>query len=493
MNRSKVLGFAVGPIGAAVLGFVSLPASTWMFGAADIGRIAMLQTITSLAIIVFGMGLDQSYLREYHGAGNRILLFRKAILPGLAALVLIALPMVLVAPGVLARSIFGREIPNFDVVIVLVVLASYCSRYFSLILRMEERGLAFSMSQVLPKLFFLVALVGVYLSREPRSLGQLLGAHTLSIVAATLIFAWNTRRTWLAADAKPDCMIGLRGMFAYGTPLMVSGLAFWGVEAMDKVALRVLSDFRELGNYSVAVGVASVAGTLAVLFTTIWIPTAYRWASEPDCGERIEALAQRLVVLGATIISAAGACTWTLRFLLPQEFEPVQYLVCVCMVPPVLYACAEVTGIGAGIMRRNMAVLGSSAVACVINLALVFGLVPLLGATGAATATALSFLVMFFLRTEISIRQWRPMPRRALYVPVLAITSFSILFALTGRLAPTYWIVAWHVLTIGFLVRCRFVFVELFNKIIRRGSTSGDIQQPEKPLHAIDGQGEVNP
>ncbi|WP_426104725.1 lipopolysaccharide biosynthesis protein [Massilia sp. TSP1-1-2] len=490
MNRSKVLGFAVGPIGAAVLGFVSLPASTWMFGAADIGRVAMLQTVTNLAIIVFGMGLDQSYLREYNGAGNRVALFRKAMLPGLAALMLVALVSVLLAPGLLTRSIFGREISHFDLVIVLVVLAAYCSRYFSLILRMQERGLAFSMSQVLPKLFFLASLLGLYLSREPRSLGQLLGIHTLSFVAATLIFAWNTRRTWLAAAASVDT-IALRAMFAYGAPLMVSGLLFWGVEAMDKVALRILSDFRELGNYSVAVGIASVAGTLAVLFTTIWIPTAYRWADEPDCGERIEALARRVVVLGATIISAAGACTWTLRFLLPQEFAAVQYLVCVCMAPPVLYACAEVTGIGAGIMRRNLAVLGSSALACALNVALVFALVPVLGATGAATATAASFLVMFFLRTEVSIRQWRPMQRRALYLPMAAITACSILFALTGPLAPTYWIIAWHLLAIGFVLRFRALFVELFNKLARHANTSGAVAQPEGALPAGAGQGEV--
>lgn len=471
MNRSKVLGFAVGPIGAAVLGFVSLPASTWLFGAADFGRIAMLQTITSLVIIVFGMGLDQSYMREYNDAANRTALFKKAFFPGLAALVLVALSMSLIAPGLIARSIFGKEVANFDVLIIVVLVAAYCSRYFSLILRMQERGLAFSMSQVLPKLFFLTALLGIYLSREPRELIMLLGAQLLSMVAASLIFAWNTRAVWVPIPS-PDNGPSLAALTGYGAPLMLSGLAFWGVEAMDKVALRVLGDFRELGNYSVAVGVAAVAGTLAALFTTIWIPTAYRWAAEPDCGERIEALAQRLVALGSTIICAAGAFTWTLSFLLPGEFDTVQYLICACMAPPILYACAEVTGIGAGINRRSVAVMASSALVCALNLGLVFSLVPRLGAAGAATATAVSFLVMFFLRTEISIRQWRPMARLSLYLPTTAITACAILFAITGRMAPIWWLAAWHILTIALVLRYRGLFVELWQKIVRRTTPS---------------------
>lgn len=461
MKRSKILGFAVGPIGAAVLGAISLPVSTWMFGAADIGRIAMLQTVTSLAIIIFGLGLDQSYLREYHQAKDGRALFRMAIAPGMLLLSLAAVVALALDPQRLAQAIVGLDSVGLAWVIVLTIATAFCSRYFSLILRMEERGLAFSMSQLLPKLIFLSVLLFIYLVDSKRSLTQLLSAHVAGIVAAMLIFAFNTRHVWLGRSAIGTNSFSTGDMLRYGLPLMVSGLAFWGVEALDKVSLRILSSFEELGNYSVAVGIASVAGTLSVLFTTIWIPTAYRWADEPDCGPRIEAVAHKLVSLGSTLIALAGAFSWTLRFLLPPHYGAVQYLLCACMVPPVLYATAEVTGIGAGIVRKNVPVMLSALLAGAINLGGNLLMVPLLGATGAAVCTAAAFFAMLIMRSEISMRAWAPMHRSKLYLPLGGITLMSVLFALSGQQYSMLWICAWQLIAIAYLILNRVILAEL--------------------------------
>ncbi len=39
MNLKKILMFALGPLGVAVLGMATLPILTWIFPHADIGRI----------------------------------------------------------------------------------------------------------------------------------------------------------------------------------------------------------------------------------------------------------------------------------------------------------------------------------------------------------------------------------------------------------------------------------------------------------------------
>jgi O-antigen/teichoic acid export membrane protein len=438
----------------------------------------MLQTLTSLSIILFGLGLDQSYLREFHHATDRRALFRIVIGPGLALFGAVGVVVLGFAPEWLAYAIFGLDSAYLAWAVVITVGTAYCSRYFSLILRMEERGLAFSMSQLLPKLIFLSVLVIVYVSHSENSFDQLLFAHALGVVAAMLIFAWNTRLTWLGSDVQVAANpFGLPSMLRYGSPLMVAGLAFWGLEAMDKVSLRFLSSFTELGNYSVAIGIASVAGTLSVLFTTIWIPTAYRWASEPDCAPRIEAVAHKLVAMGGTLICVAGAFTWTLRFLLPAEYSAVQYLLCVCMVPPVLYAAAEVTGIGANIVRKNLSVMLIALVSCAINLVGNLVLIPLLGATGAAVSTAVAFFAMFVMRTEMSMRQWAGMRRSKLYVPLGVITLLSVLFALTGQRFPVVWIGAWHVCAVVYVVLNRAILAELLVQL-GRGRQKVDAPAP---------------
>jgi O-antigen/teichoic acid export membrane protein len=462
----NILGFAVGPIGAAILGAISLPATAWMFSAQDLGRIAMLQTVTSLLIILFGLGLDQSYLREYHQARNRPMLFRQVAVPGLAMCALGSIAVLVIASEQFALAIFGSDEASLTYAAMLALLAAYCSRYFSLVLRMEERGLAFSMSQLLPKIIFLGSLLLIYLGDGHRVFAWLLSAHLLSILATTLIFAWNTRHVWLNPQVLGiDDSLKLRKLLGYGLPLMSAGLAFWGLEAIDKVMLRYLGSFADLGIYSVAIGIASVAGTLSVIFTTIWVPTAYRWADEPDCAQRIEAVARKLVAAGSLLVCLAGSFTWLLRFFLPQEYAAVQFLVCACMMPPVLYAVAEVTGIGSGIMRKSLPVMKTAITVSAVNVGANWMLIPQLGANGAAISTAIAYFIFFVLRTEISIRYWAPIRRWALYFPIATVTTIAVLFALAGATYPNLATAVW-VGAGGLLIAVnRQTFHELLTKL----------------------------
>lgn len=66
MTPQKIAAFAIGPIGGAVLGLISLPIITWFFSQEDVGRMAMLQVTLGFSILLFSLGLDQSYVREFH-------------------------------------------------------------------------------------------------------------------------------------------------------------------------------------------------------------------------------------------------------------------------------------------------------------------------------------------------------------------------------------------------------------------------------------------
>ena len=80
MNRKIILGYAVGPIGSGLLGFVTLPIITWFYSPEDIGRITMLQIYTNLVVLLFCLGLDQFYVREYHETKNKALLLNLPIM-----------------------------------------------------------------------------------------------------------------------------------------------------------------------------------------------------------------------------------------------------------------------------------------------------------------------------------------------------------------------------------------------------------------------------
>ena len=63
MTPKKIAAFALGPLGGALLSFITLPVITWIFSQQDIGRLAMLNVVISFSTLLFSLGLDQAYVR----------------------------------------------------------------------------------------------------------------------------------------------------------------------------------------------------------------------------------------------------------------------------------------------------------------------------------------------------------------------------------------------------------------------------------------------
>ena len=158
MNRNKLLAYALGPVGSAAAGLLTLPLMSWHFAGGDIGRIVLLQTAASLALIVLGLGLDQAYVREFHHCGGRqAALFKNLAWPPLLLGVAAATAVWLSAPDMPSEKIFGLADRTLSLLCLLFAAGLLPVRYLSLILRMQERALAFSFSQLLPKLLVLAA------------------------------------------------------------------------------------------------------------------------------------------------------------------------------------------------------------------------------------------------------------------------------------------------------------------------------------------------
>ena len=76
MKLRTLFAYAIGPLGSAAIGVISLPLIAWYFPPEDIGRVVLLQTVAALVLNLLGLGLDQAYIREYHAAEHRAALFK---------------------------------------------------------------------------------------------------------------------------------------------------------------------------------------------------------------------------------------------------------------------------------------------------------------------------------------------------------------------------------------------------------------------------------
>jgi Polysaccharide biosynthesis protein. len=141
LSPRKIAAFAIGPIGAALLGLITLPIITWFFSQEDVGRIAMLQVTIGFSTLLFSLGLDQAYVREFHEVDDRPGLLKRALLPGLSIL-LFSLTIFLSFGGTLGNLLFERSEWYLSFLIATVLIAAFLSRFLSLVLRMNEQGLA---------------------------------------------------------------------------------------------------------------------------------------------------------------------------------------------------------------------------------------------------------------------------------------------------------------------------------------------------------------
>jgi O-antigen/teichoic acid export membrane protein len=424
MNVTKVLAFSIGPIGASLLGLVTLPIIAWFFAPEDLGRLSMLQVVISFSVLLFTLGLDQAYVREFHEVDSKTGLLKAVVMPGLLLLVLVTFTILLLNWPV-SKLLFDIDSFLLTVLVFFSIFVSFFSRFLGLILRMQERGLAYSMSQLLPKLFLLIiVLCYVYFDVEPR-FHNLMIANALALMVVLLVFAWNTRKIWVLVFSTQIRKAKLNEMLMYSIPLVGSAIAYWGLTSMDKVFLRALVGFDELAIYAIAVTFAGAALVFQAIFSTVWAPTVYKWAAEGVDPKKIKNIID-YVTLGIVCIWAlAGMFSWLLAYILPPTYRSVPYILLAAMANPLLYTLAQATGIGVGIKRKTMFTLIAAISALIVNALGNWYLIPSYGAAGAALASAIAFMIFFIIRTESSAALWIRFDNKRMYGLIISMVALS--------------------------------------------------------------------
>ncbi|MFK2875918.1 lipopolysaccharide biosynthesis protein [Rhodanobacter hydrolyticus] len=442
MNIRTVLAFAIGPIATAGLGLVTVPAIAWVFPPADVGRLNIVQIAVSFGVLLFNLGLDRAYVREYHEWSDRGALLKACFAPGFV-LLLLAMLVTLPFDARLTDWLFGLGHAAYYWTLVACVIVSFISRFLSLILRMQDRGMAFSLSQVLPKVVLLLAVGMLALPAFSKSFGALEAAYLASLLSVLLAYSANTWREWSPALLAPVSRTQVRGLVGYGVPLIFAGVAYWGLDATSTLALRSLSTLPELAIYSVSMSFAGVGVVFQTIFTVLWAPMVYKWVARGVDMRRVDHIAQQALAVVCTIWVLSGALSWLTDFVLPAHYSQVKYLMLCCIGEPLLYTLSEVTCVGIGITRRSMLSLWSTAAGLVVNVALSVWLVPGHGAAGAVVANAIAFLVFFVARTEASAYVWRPFPRARLYAFVTVGVGLSIATLVYGPRVAVHFSLVW--------------------------------------------------
>ncbi|MBD3947188.1 lipopolysaccharide biosynthesis protein [Nocardioides ganghwensis] len=414
---------------SAAVGALTTPVLAWTVTAEDVGRFNLLMVYVGLGVVISCLGLDQAYVRFYHNARVRgRLLVAAMLLPTAVSGVLAG--AILVAPGWFAEQAFDLRAASVGVGLAAATVLNVIYRFAAVQIRMAESPGALLVNQVVPKVILICAVLLASAVGAVAEFEFIIWVYAAGLAAALVV--WSTRlfSRFPVLHAEPMGEVELRPMLRYGVPLTASALAFWLAASTGVVGLRALASIQEVALYALALSFALPASLLQVVLASVWAPIVFRW-NDDEAREQLPK-AQRLVSASALwIFLILGCCSWVVHWLLPSQYAGVEYMIPAAMAPSIWYAVSEVTAVGIHIRKRTSLLAFASAAAAAVGVTAIVPLAAALGARGALLSTMAAYGTLLVVRTEMSARVWKSMPRRRMYqqAALIGVLATSFLFA----------------------------------------------------------------
>lgn len=417
--KKKILGYSVGPLGSVFFSLISLPLIAWSYSVSDVARFAIFQVVVVLYTLLFSFGLDQAYIREYYEANdkNKLLgqILKGVLIPSLFFIFIF--------------SVFFRKQISFilyDFYSINLFLLTIFSAFFSLLIkilssiqRVKEQALLFSLSQLMPKLFFLI-FIGLFIHFSKVSFSNILWSQFLSITLVLLYFLIINRRD-IVASFKCRLDSSLRKYYLFGFPLILTGAVIWGLKLADRFYLKIFSNLGELGIYSVAISISSGVVVFSGIFNTIWSPLVYKWVNsshvkDPEIVLKVKSYSNKFSIIIFFIILILIPLSKLSVFVLPLKYSQIYLIIPLCALAPLFYTLSEITGIGINLMKKTNYTLWSCLVAIFFHIVISVALIPQYGAIGAAIAGATAFYMFLLVRSFFSKILWNKSVDGKVYV-----------------------------------------------------------------------------
>ncbi|MCO7174931.1 lipopolysaccharide biosynthesis protein [Sporolactobacillus kofuensis] len=430
----KLIGFSMGPVIGAMISFITIPVTTYFINPAEYGKASMFLLFQAMVGTFLFLGIDQAYTREYHPASDKTQLFQNALLLPLA-LAMIVLIATLLVPTLFSKVLFGSQhyiLPTilFGIMTIFMVL----ERFLLLSIRMREKAFEYSLQTILVKLaVLLLTLFFIFFIR--RDFLAVVYSAVLGQISGDLYLFWRYRNLLRMKDFHLDKTL-LVALTKFGLPIVIATSLSSLLNGMDRLALRLWSDFDQIGIFSATLKIAAVLSVIQTSFTSFWIPTAYRWYSEGRSIDYFKKVSDSLLLMMSLIAAGIFLFKNSIIILLSEQYGQAQFLVGFLCLQPLIYTVSETTCLGIVFTKKSYLSIWVGLFALIPAVVLDILLVPPFGAAGAAIATAIAYIFFFIARTYFSGRYWQKIPVLKHYAVLLLLIvgAFVNLFPLSNML-----------------------------------------------------------
>ena len=283
---SSLLKFAIGPLGAALISFITVPVTTWLVDPEQFGLTTMFTLLQTLITSFIYLGLDQAYVREYNNKSYRKsqLLLNASFIP----LVVSGVAMIVLLLFMQPISIYLFSEVNYVLMNCLILWIPFVviERFLLLNIRMQEKGMQYSLYNILTKIFIMILTIGLLLYYQRTYTSIVLGMILSQMISCIILMILSRKELDFKNDRIDFTLI--KSMLKFGLPILPSVIIVWVLNSSDRLVLNQYSTIDEIGIYFAAMKLVTALNMIQSIFATFWVPMAYRWHEEKVEKEQFE-------------------------------------------------------------------------------------------------------------------------------------------------------------------------------------------------------------
>ena len=366
--------------------------------AKEFGILSLLTITMTLVTIFLKFGLNHAFFRHYYETedpAHRRRIVGSTLVFLLVSTTLFTLLLYLIAPQVSILVFAGESRERLLRLVFLIGFFEVITLIPESILRARFKSVLYSTLNIFTFAvqLFLISYLVVFVD---STVENVLIGRLCAVAFEALVFFVAVRRELSFAFSAAE----LRGMLAFGIPLIFGQISFTLFMMIDRFFLDRYTTDREVGVYAMASTLVSVVSVLATVpFSQVWTVMRFSVMKEEGAEEYYARVLTYILFISMFLaLGVAAVAGDGLQLKGLKSYWPVATIIPLLAVSAVLDSASRVLNIGITLRKRTIYAPLVITAALVVNVALNFWLIPNYGAMGATISTLISFLIFCALR-----------------------------------------------------------------------------------------------
>ena len=384
--------FSIGNFGTKIISFFLVPLYTNILTTREYGTVDLIYTIGMVLVPLLTLNIGESIMRF---ALDKDADCDKIMSTGITILIFGAIIGLLILP---IANLF-ESVSNYSIYIYLYTLTLAFSQIFLCYLRGKEFLLKYSIGNIIQSLTIAIFNI-IFLIGMKKGIEGYLMAYILAIVCTGLYGFWAGKVNLVIKKYSIDIELS-KNMIKYSVVLIPNSFMWWIMNSSDRMMVSAMISVTANGVYAVAYKIPTLLSTITTIFNQAWSYSAIREDESEDKEEYNNRVYDNLVTI--VIVVATGLLMIMKPFLsvyVGKEYYAAWHYVPYLIVGFVFMTLGSFIATSYTVHKDSMGFLISGTVGAIINLILNFILIPMMGVSGAAFATCISYFGVFAYRIK---------------------------------------------------------------------------------------------